>query len=438
MATACGSATASSLTRRTSDLLRVADKFSDSNKGRQRRANEDNYFVGVPVFVVADGMGGAQAGEVASRTAVEQFSHGLPPGDGSPEGRLVELVREANGRIHELSQSDAKRQGMGTTLTAAYVGEDEVSIAHVGDSRAYVLRDGRLERLTDDHSLVEELVRQGRLTPEEAEDHPQRSIITRALGPERDVEVDRRTFKAQAGDVFLLCSDGLTSMVSEERVAQILTSSPDLKTAGRALIDAANAAGGRDNITVVLFSLEEIGAGAAADPVRDQSTMVGLPAVEVSEALARPQEDGDRSEERLAAAATHPAAVAERPRPVERRLPRMPRRGATTRRRRLPRPRAGVVVVLAVVALILVGGWVASQTVYFVGTNSDGLVTVYRGVPYDLPAGLHLYSTNFVSGVDAAQLSGTERHRLLDHTWRSHDDATNLVRQLELGRLSTP
>jgi serine/threonine protein phosphatase PrpC len=441
MAIACASGTASSRTRRTRALLRVADKFSDSNTGRERRANEDSYFVSVPVFVVADGMGGAQAGEVASRTAVEQFSHGLPPGDGSPEERLAMLVREANERIYALSQSDAQRAGMGTTLTAAYVGDDEVAIAHVGDSRAYVLRDGRLERLTDDHSLVDELRRQGRLTEEEAEEHPQRSIITRALGPEPDVDVDRLTFRARNGDVFLLCSDGLTAMVREKRVAEIITGAPDLTSAGRALIRAANAAGGRDNITVILFSLEEVGAAGTSDGARDQATMVGVPAAEVNDALARRRGGGDSDVAGVAAAvapAGTPSPVAEHPGPVARRLPRMPARSAAAHRRRLPRVRVGLVVLVVLLALIVAGAWVASQTVYFVGTNADGLITVYRGVPYELPAGVHLYSTNFVSGVDAASLSTSERHRLLDHTWRSHDDATNLVRQLELGKLATP
>jgi protein phosphatase len=405
----------------------------------------------VPLFVVADGMGGAQAGEVASRTAVEMFSRGLPQGDAPPEERLAELVREANEQIHELSRSDAQRAGMGTTLTAAYVGEDEVAIAHVGDSRAYLLRDGRLERLTDDHSLVEELVRQGRLTQEEAEDHPQRSIITRALGPEPDVEVDRRTQRARAGDVYLLCSDGLTSMVPEERVAEILMQAPDLTAAGHALIDAANAAGGKDNITVVLFSLEEVGApGAPHDPALDQATMAGARAPHAGEVQAALEQHGDagtsgsatpRDGEDAAPAARATSATPATippppPRPVaRRRTPRMPAPGSRRGRRRRLRPRLGAVVALAIVAVIVAGVWVGTQTVYFVGTNADGLVTVYRGVPYELPAGLHLYSANFISGVDAAQLSASERHRLLDHTLRSHDDATDLVRRLELGQL---
>src|SRR6185503_85502 len=141
---------------------------------------------------------------------------------------------------------------------------DDLTVAHVGDSRLYRLRDGTFERLTDDHSLVEELVRQGKLTPEEADEHPQRSIITRALGAEEGVEADSTTWAGRDGDVYLICSDGLTSMIPEAHVAQILAQAPSLAAAGRALIDAANDAGGRDNITVVLFRLEEVGAGMPA------------------------------------------------------------------------------------------------------------------------------------------------------------------------------
>jgi serine/threonine protein phosphatase PrpC len=196
-------------------VLRVADHYAGTDTGRQRRANEDSLLARAPLFVVADGMGGAQAGEVASRIAVESFRGGLQDAS-RPEAELAGLAQEANSRIHELSHSNAEQAGMGTTLTAVYVGEEEVAIAHVGDSRAYCLRDGELLRLTDDHSLVDELLRQGRLTPEEAIEHPQRSVITRALGPEGTVEVDTRSFRARAADVYLLCSDGLTTMLPEE------------------------------------------------------------------------------------------------------------------------------------------------------------------------------------------------------------------------------
>ncbi|MDQ3849214.1 MAG: Stp1/IreP family PP2C-type Ser/Thr phosphatase, partial [Actinomycetota bacterium] len=262
-------------------LRAAADHFSRSDTGRQRRANEDSYFARSPVFVVADGMGGAKAGEVASRLAVEVFEHGLGEGGGaSPEELLAARVRDANVRIHELSRSDPAHAGMGTTLTAAHVGAHQVAVAHVGDSRAYRLREGRFERLTDDHSLVEEMRRRGQLTAKEADEHPQRSIITRALGPEPEVAVDTHSWGGEDGDVYLLCSDGLTSMVPEERVAEIVRSAPSLEEGGRALIEAANAAGGRDNITVVLFRLEEVD---GRDEAADQPTAVGRGAVRTAD-----------------------------------------------------------------------------------------------------------------------------------------------------------
>src|SRR3954454_21805437 len=243
-------------------MLRISEQFHASDLGRQRQGNEDNYFVRAPLFVVADGMGGAQAGEVASEIAVEAFDGGLP--DGSPAESLAEVIREANRRIHDRSRSDEQAAGMGTTCTAAYVGESDVTIAHVGDSRAYLWRDGDLIRLTRDHSLVGELVARGKLTEEQAEAHPQRSVITRALGPEANVQVDVERYPARAGDVFLINSDGLTGMVGEAGVKPILERGESLEQAGRELIAAANEAGGRDNITVVLFRLDEVATGEGA------------------------------------------------------------------------------------------------------------------------------------------------------------------------------
>ena len=211
-------------------MLRVAEQAHKTDTGRQRNANEDSYFARAPVFVVADGMGGAQAGEVASSIAARAFEQEIDETE-SAEKALKEIVQKANTEIHELAEKDSSRAGMGTTLTTALVQGDEVSIAHVGDSRAYVFRDGELKQLTKDHSLVEELRRQGRLTDEQAEEHPQRSIITRALGPEAQVEVDTMTYPARDGDVFLLCSDGLTTMVDEEQIREILADSKNLKTA---------------------------------------------------------------------------------------------------------------------------------------------------------------------------------------------------------------
>ncbi|MEO8093013.1 MAG: Stp1/IreP family PP2C-type Ser/Thr phosphatase, partial [bacterium] len=249
--------------------LRIDEQAFISDTGRQRSANEDSFFAGSPVFAVADGMGGAQAGEVASRIAAESLQ-AAERGSEAPEAYLRSIAEGANRRIHEHAAEDESRSGMGTTFTAALVEGDEISIAHVGDSRAYLFRGGELRLLTSDHSLVEELRRQGKLTHEQAEDHPQRSIITRALGPEREVEVDTVTYKAKPGDVFLLCSDGLTTMIKDDRIAAALAHSDTLEETARRLIDEANTAGGRDNITVVLFRVATAGAEA---PVAEGATL---------------------------------------------------------------------------------------------------------------------------------------------------------------------
>jgi len=260
-------------------LLRIAEHFHDSDRGRQRRGNEDSVYVRSPLFVVADGMGGAQAGEVASAIAVQQFEGGLPDGD-DPGAALAALIQAANVRIHEQARRDSEHAGMGTTTTAAYLAGDSVVIAHVGDSRCYLLRDEDLIRLTRDHSLVGELVARGKLTEEQAESHPQRSVITRALGAYPDVEVDVEAFPARAGDLFLLCSDGLTSMVHEPQLKSLLADrARPLEQIGRELIAAANEAGGRDNITVILFRIEEVddrrAAGTTTGPTTTTSTTTG-------------------------------------------------------------------------------------------------------------------------------------------------------------------
>jgi serine/threonine protein phosphatase PrpC len=408
-------------------MLRVAEQYAGTDTGRQRRANEDSLLARSPLFVVADGMGGAQAGEVASRIAVESFYEGLTPGVGA-EQELAAHALAANARIHELSQSNAEQAGMGTTLTAVYVGEEEVAIAHVGDSRAYCLRDGELLRLTDDHSLVDELIREGRLTPEEAEEHPQRSIITRALGPEETVEVDTRSFRARPEDVYLLCSDGLTSMVAEARLAEILRerSRPELRDAGEALIAEANAAGGRDNITVILLRVQEVGVDgdATLEPAEtgQHPTVAALPAVKLS-ALRRQATPAD--------GLTSIGTVAPR-------RPRRPTQAAVVpQRRRSLRLRRTLpaLVVLAVLGVLLAGAYIATQTVYFVGTNSRGLVTMFQGLPYELPLGIKLYTPYYVSGVGASTLSTQRRSALFNHRLRSEGDAGSLMHSLELEQL---
>jgi len=238
-----------------------------TDTGRRRRRNEDAYVCEPPLFAIADGMGGAQAGEVASRLAAAVLEErGLDRSPAGGEARIEELIREANRRVFQRASEDAATSGMGTTMTVALVdsARGEIAFGHVGDSRAYRVRDGELEQLTEDHSLVGELVRSGKISPEEAETHPQRAVITRALGTEADVDVDTFTREAEADDIYLLCSDGLTDMLSDREVLELLDGAPALDVAARRLVEAANSRGGDDNITVVVFEMVQ---GAVEDTV---------------------------------------------------------------------------------------------------------------------------------------------------------------------------
>ena len=317
-----------------------------SDTGRRRRRNEDAFVCAPPLFAVADGMGGAQAGEVASGLAAAVLEEGA--GDERGEERVASLIKEANRRVFQRSNEDATTSGMGTTMTVALVDSSGGTIAfgHVGDSRAYRVRDGQLEQLTDDHSLVGELVRSGKLSPEEAEVHPQRSVITRALGTEPDVDVDTFTVEAQPDDLYLLCSDGLTDMISADEIFSVLDGSDDLEVAARALIEAANAGGGEDNITVVLFQIGDRGEiertaqmPVAVEPERvedDEDTLSGLDPVPVVDTAVIPA-----------------AVVEEHMQRVDGEQPSRPE----PRRRILPL----IVLVLLIVALIVLAAWGLSR-----------------------------------------------------------------------------
>ena len=264
--------------------MRIAASHAGTDPGRKRRINEDSFVIAPPLFAVADGMGGAQAGEVASALAAGALEESGANGGG--ERRVAELIQEANRRVHERATTDAATAGMGTTITAALVEPDgRVVFGHVGDSRAYLLRDDKLEQLTNDHTLVAELVRRGELSPGEAQVHPQRSVITRALGTDPDVDVDTFAVDAQPGDIYLICSDGLSSMVDSRDIEEILRRHrTDLEGASRALIQAANRGGGEDNITAVLFAVEEGEPGLqASEP--DEHTREFAPAPEEEDTL---------------------------------------------------------------------------------------------------------------------------------------------------------
>jgi protein phosphatase len=235
--------------------MSVAAFAGTSDTGRKRRRNEDSYVVAPPLFAVADGMGGAQAGEIASKLAAAALED-TDPGATSGEERVTTLIQEANRRVHERANADPSTSGMGTTMTVALVEGRTVTFGHVGDSRAYRYRDGTIEQVTEDHSLVNELLKSGKLSPEEADMHPQRSVITRAVGTDPDVDVDAFTIEAEPGDVFLICSDGLTDMVGDDDILGVLDKfHDDLDRVTKSLVSAANRGGGEDNITVVAFRI---------------------------------------------------------------------------------------------------------------------------------------------------------------------------------------
>ena len=456
--------------------LRIVEKASLTDVGRQRQSNEDAFFERAPLFAVADGMGGARAGEVASRMAVEELA-ALGDAGSKAEESLRTVAQSANRRIYDMAQSDTEHAGMGTTFTAVLVSGREVAVGHVGDSRLYRLREGAFERLTDDHSLVEELVRQGKLTPQEAEVHPQRSIITRALGPEKDVQVDTFTHTARDGDVYLLCSDGLSGMVSDDQLAQILGASRSLDDAARALVDAANAAGGKDNITAVLFRVaDDEGAEPESDTLGGAATEVGVSTGAVREAVAEdearraaatptreaPAPDAGEGEtmalsadqaarareDAAAEAGTMALGADEAARAREQAAARAgPRRPAEPLRppadarppRRVPRPKlgGGTALFLLLLAAVAIGLYAGSRQVYFLGTDDRGAVSLYRGLPYELPLGIDLYTHEYSTSVPAGSIEDRrQRSRLLNHELRSRDDAEKRLEELE--RTETP
>jgi PPM family protein phosphatase len=395
--------------------MRIADSAGTTDAGRKRRRNEDSFVHDPPLFAVADGMGGAQAGEVASRLAAAAFREFHDADELAPEERVAAIIQEANRRIYERARSDAQASGMGTTITAALVGEDGVAVGHVGDSRAYRLRGGRLEQLTEDHSLVADLVRSGRITPEEADTHPQRSVITRALGTDPAVDVDAFTVETEAGDLFMLCSDGLTTMVGDEAIVAAIERAETLEVATKTLVRAANRAGGEDNVTVVLFSLAE-GSGELEDTVVAspngkgetdlEDTLTGLEATAVR--AAGPAAVLEREDEQWG-----PALEDEEPEPAP-----VPRKRRSWRRRVF----WSVLGLAFVLALIAAAFWALARA-NFIGADEDGNVVVYQGVPWGLGGGIDLYRARYVSRLRAVQLSPSERAALFDHALVSYDDA---------------
>jgi len=369
--------------------LGIVDSAGQSQTGHVRSHNEDSYLMRGPLFLVADGMGGAAAGEIASTMCTEAFA----------EINLIRLrgadalrsaVSSANTSIYDRAQANPALAGMGTTVIAALVDEEAVvTFAHVGDSRAYLLRDGVLRRLSEDHSVVAELVASGHLTEEEAVSHPQRSVITRVLGAEPNVQVDTFTIDGADGDVVLLCSDGLTGMVGDERIAELLAADAPAETITRNLVRAALEGGGEDNITAIVFRLGELD---------DQPTGSMRLILTTDPDLLPPDDDGSDSW-----------------RPGRKTL-------------------FAAIGTVAVVAVLAVGAAIGLRQSHFIGANeSTGRVEIYQGVPWELFGGIKLYHVVRVTSITYASLDPQTRKDLFDHRLRSESDAEAEIKRIEEG-----
>ena len=358
-----------------------------SETGLVRKGNEDSYLVQEPLFVVADGMGGHIAGDVASSTAVEVITNEAGQADATNPETLAQIVRHANARIFERAEEDNSLHGMGTTCTLLMLDDGRAHIAHVGDSRAYLLRNDHFDQVTEDHTLVARMVREGRLSEEEAHRHPQRSVITRALGVDDEVDVDVSTVNLEDGDRVLLCSDGLSSMVPDKAIAEVLAAEADPQSAADRLVDLALDAGGEDNVTVVVLYVED--GEASGDPEMGRATGMSsaAAAVPAPAAWAAPAERAPAEQTGVVSAipprATESTVVSDE----------------TPARRSIARRLVVSLVVLAVVAGALYGaGRYALQNSWFIGVNEDGFVTVYQGRPETI-AGMTLSEAEEVTAL---------------------------------------
>jgi protein phosphatase len=351
-------------------VLKVVEVATATDIGLVRDHNEDRALANPGLLAVADGMGGAQAGEVAAQIAIDHLDRLGGPETGAS---LVSAIEQANEAIVEQSSADPDKSGMGTTITAISPQDGHLRVAHVGDSRAYLWRDAELRQLTSDHSVVAELVRQGKITEEEAESHPHRNVITRALGADARVSVDSADQVGKDGDVVLICSDGLSAQVSDDAIAAVMAAESDLQKAARVLVEQANAAGGIDNVTVVLGRIETA-----------------------------------EGESATTATAEIPAIVQEKPK----------------RRTRLSPVALSVAVLLA----LAIGGtaWLWSRA--FTVQEQDGLVVVKRGIPLSV-GGLPPQVTWQETGVDAAAVDAVEPASLSDSA-RGRGEAVLLATRL--------
>lgn len=382
--------------------------------GRVRERNEDGFLSREPLFAVADGMGGHRGGSVASKLALEvlsQMGGDSMSGDGAAKD-LAEMVVQANEAVLERASEQPRLTGMGTTLTAIVVQPGRLHLAHVGDSRAYMLRDGTLSQLTEDHSLVQRMVKEGKLTPEEAEVHPHRSVLTRALGVEPELEVDKETIEVRPGDRVLLCSDGLTTMVSEDEIQEVLAEQQDPQAAAEALVEAANEAGGADNVTAVVIDVlvdaaaAEVGGEAAAATQTAEPTDTGA---DEEGAVRRPFSE---------------PATATTGRPAQAPTP--------GRRRRPLRTLIWLVAVAAILGAALMGARAYVYSQWFVGVEGER-VALFRGMPVEV-LGYELHEV-----VEVTPLSADEAMQL--RPWRqladgitadSEEEARSILATIEL------
>jgi protein phosphatase len=394
--------------------------------GKIRSRNEDSYLVDEPLFVVADGMGGHRGGNVASALTVETIRDAAPEW-GAPGGELTEAIRRANRVVFERSAGDKELHGMGTTATVLLTGDRNARIAHVGDSRAYLFREGALQQLTDDHTLVQQMVNDGKISADEAAIHPARNIVTRGLGLEKDVRVDELTLDVHPGDRVLLCSDGLTGMVEDDAIRQILERDPDAQAAAEALVDLAVERGGEDNVTVIVVDVLD---GDADDGDASGAAAGEGAAAITGGAAAVDEREGDDAQPEIqraeSGAPAQPGGTAPAP----------------SRRRFLPWRRLLVwgAAIAVVIAAAVTGVRLYVDRQWYVG-EQDGRVAVFNGIPAK-PLGISLSKPEEITEIPAtdAERLGPWRGLAEGITADSREGAASLVIQIrrDVAAVSAP
>jgi len=398
-----------------------------SDVGMLREGNEDSAYAGPHLLAIADGMGGHAAGEVASAVAISALA---PLDEEVPGldmlGALADAVAKANARLHDMSAADPSMEGMGTTLTAMLWSGARMALVHIGDSRAYMLRDRELYQITRDHTLVQSLLDDGRINADEAATHPQRSLILRALDSRTDAEPDLSLREAKAGDRYLLCSDGLTDVVTEETLHRTLMAIEDPAEAVIQLIDLANRAGGPDNITCIVADV--IDGVTALKPPTEVSVVAGAVSSQGSRPMARPDTPATRAH-RL----TQPPPSefdGHGPGSLNGSLADGDDEHEHGYRRRWPI----VTTILVVLVVVILGGgfaaWSYTQRQYYVGEDS-GQVVIFRGVNVKL-AGISMSSVYKRTGIPINQVTTDDRSQLSSTiTASSLTDARGIVSNIQ-------